>query len=396
MARKVGQIIGRAPRTWLVRVYGGRDAESKKRKYLNKTIHGGLRDAQAHLNRLLSERDLGRNLDSSKQTLNLYLDRWLEVCAKPRLRTKSFEDYKGLLRRYVRPQLGIKLLVSVQPLDIQSLFRELLDRGLAARSIRYSHAVLRSALKQAVRWKLLPTNPAEFVDLPRQTRRSVGVLSVEQARGFMTAIVGHPYEALLGLAMSTGMRPSEYLALTWADIDLVRGTVSVSRTLEWEKGGWQFADTKRSRSRRVIKLQAWVIALLEKHRQSVEGRNDNNPARNLVFVAKCGRPIREPKFVRRYFKPLLRKAGLPNIRLYDLRHTAATLALAAGVSPKIISEQLGHASVAFTLDVYSHVLPHMQDAAAEKVQALLVDPTTTAMPRQAAADRTPVTETSNQ
>jgi integrase len=188
----------------------------------------------------------------------------------------------------------------------------------------------------------------------------------------MAAIVGHPYEALFALAMTTGMRPSEYLALTRADIDLVRGTLSVSRTLEWKKEGWQFADTKRSRSRRVIKLQAWVIALLERHRQSVDGRNDNNPAGDLVFVAKRGGPIRESKFVRRYFKPLLRKAGLPNIRLYDLRHTAATLALAAGVSPKIISEQLGHASVAFTLDVYSHVLPHMQEAAALKVETLLL------------------------
>ncbi|MGD0458194.1 MAG: site-specific integrase [Terriglobia bacterium] len=393
MARKTGQIIGRAPRTWLVRVYVGRDAESKKRKYLNKTIHGGLRDAQAHLNRMLSERDLGRNLDSSKQTLNQYLDRWLEVCAKPRLRTKSFQDYEGLLRRYVRPQLGIKPLVSIQPLDIQSLYRELLDRGLSPRSIRYTHAVLRCALKQAVRWKLLLANSAELVDLPRHSRHRVGVLTVEQARAFITAIKEHPYEALFALAMTTGMRPSEYLALTWPDVDLGRGTVSVSRTLEWRKGGWQFADTKRSRSRRVIKLQVWVIALLEKHRQRVDGRDDDNPARNLVFVAKCGKPIRESKFARRHFKPLLTKAGLPNIRLYDLRHLAATLALAAGVSPKVISEQLGHASVAFTLDVYSHVLPHMQDAAAEKVQALLVDPTT-AMPRQAAADRTPVTETS--
>ena len=102
MARKTGQIIGRAPRTWVVRVYVGRDAETKKRKYLNKTIHGGLRDAQAHLNRMLGERDLGRNLDSSKQTLNQYLDRWLEVCAKPRLRAKSIQDYQGLLRRNVR------------------------------------------------------------------------------------------------------------------------------------------------------------------------------------------------------------------------------------------------------------------------------------------------------
>jgi Phage integrase, N-terminal SAM-like domain len=110
MARKVGQIVGRGPRTWLVRVYNGRDPVTKKRKYLNQTIHGGLRDAQAHLNKILGERDRGRNLDSSKQTLNQYLDRWLEVCAKPRLRARSFQDYEGLLRRYVRPRLGANAL----------------------------------------------------------------------------------------------------------------------------------------------------------------------------------------------------------------------------------------------------------------------------------------------
>ena len=108
MARKVGQIIRRGRRTWLVRVYCGRDVETKKRKYPNQTIHGGLRDAQAHLNKMLSERDRGRKLDSSKQTLNQYLDRWLELCAKPRLRAKSLKDYEGLLRRYVRPGLGTK------------------------------------------------------------------------------------------------------------------------------------------------------------------------------------------------------------------------------------------------------------------------------------------------
>jgi integrase len=371
MARKLGQIVGRGLRTWLVRAYMGRDSETKKRKYLNNTVHGGLRDAQAHLNRMLSERDLGRN---TMQTLNQYLDRWLEACARPRLRAKSFQDYEGLLRRYIRPQLGTKPLASLQAFDIQSLYRDLLDRGLSARTIRYTHAVLRSALKQAVRWKLLLANPAQLVDLPRQTRRGVGVLTVEQARAFIPAMAGHPYDALFALAMTTGMRPSEYLALTWTDIDLVHGTVRVSRTLEWGKGGWQFADTKRPRSRRAIKLQSWVIDLLEQRRQRSASKNAGGPGRDLVFVAKRGGPIRESRFVRRYFKPLLRSAGLPDIRLYDLRHTAATLSLAAGVSPKVVSEQLGHASVAFTLDVYSHVLPHMQEAAAAKVEALLRGP----------------------
>jgi integrase len=200
------------------------------------------------------------------------------------------------------------------------------------------------------------------------------VLTVEQARAFIPAIAGHPYEALFALAMTTGMRPSEYLALAWVDIDFVQGAVRVSRTLEWRRGGWQFADTKRARSRRAIKLQSWVIDLLEQRRQRTAPQTSAGPAQDLVFLAKRGGPIRESRFVWRYFKPLLRSAGLPNIRLYDLRHTAATLSLAAGVSPKVVSEQLGHASVAFTLDVYSHVLPHMQEAAAAKVEALLRGP----------------------
>lgn len=182
MARKVGQIVRRGPRAWLVRAYNGRDPETKKREYLNQTIHGGLRDAQAHLNKMLGERDRARNLNSSKQTLNQYLDRWLEICAKPRLCAKSLQDCEGLLRLYVRPRLGAKALATISPFDIQTLYHELLNRSLSARSIRYTHAVLRSALNQAVCWNLILANPADLVDLPRQDRRRVGVLSIEQAR----------------------------------------------------------------------------------------------------------------------------------------------------------------------------------------------------------------------
>jgi integrase len=130
---------------------------------------------------MLGERDRGRKLDSSKQTLNQYLDRWLELCAKPRLRAKSLKDYEGLLRRYVRPGLGTKALTSISAFDIQTLYGDLLVRGLSARSIRYTHAVLRSALKQATRWNLILSNPADSLDLPqtgptanRSTKRRTG------------------------------------------------------------------------------------------------------------------------------------------------------------------------------------------------------------------------------
>jgi integrase len=370
MARKIGQIIRRGPGTWLVRIYVGRNPETRKRKHIGKFIHGGLRCAQGHLNRMLAERDLGRNIISSRQTVGQYLDHWLDICARPRLRAKSFRDYSTLLARYVRPRLGERRFGELTAAEIQGLYSELLNRKLSPRTIRYTHSVLFSALRQAVRWKLLLTNPAEEVYLPRHSRRRFTVFDVEQARQFITAISGHRYEAVFALAMTTGMRPSEYLALTWSDFDLEHGCVSVSKTLQHRERSWFFEDTKRERSRRTIKLQSWVTTLIRilKEKANVAGAKAND----LVFTSERAGPIHEAKLVERHFKPLLVSAGLPNIRLYDLRHTAATLALAAGVSPKVVSEQLGHASVAFTLEVYSHVLPHMQDEAAMKVEALLM------------------------
>ncbi len=182
MVRKTGQIIRRGPSTWLVRIYVGRDPETRGRKYVGKFIHGGLRSAQAHLNRKLAERDLGRNIRSSRQTVGQYLDHWLDICARPRLRAKSFRDYSSLLARYVRPHLGLRSFGELSPAEIQKLYSELLNRKLSPRTICYTHAVLFSALRQAVRWKLLLTNPAEDVHLPRQPRRRFTVFDVGHAR----------------------------------------------------------------------------------------------------------------------------------------------------------------------------------------------------------------------
>ncbi|MEO6909565.1 MAG: site-specific integrase, partial [Edaphobacter sp.] len=155
----------------------------------------------------------------------------------------------------------------------------------------------------------------EDVELPRQQRRRFTVFDVEQAKQFIAAISGHKYESLFALAMTTGMRPSEYLALTWSDFDLERGTVSISKSLEWRKGGWHVEDTKRERSRRMVKLQNWVVILFRKFEEAASGVRVESG--DLVFTADRGGPIHEAKFVGRYFKPLLLSAGLPNIRLYD-------------------------------------------------------------------------------
>jgi integrase len=375
LARKTGQIVGRGPRRWLVRVFLGRDRETRRRRYHNRTVHGTARRAQEYLTKALRERDLGRGLEGSEITLNEFFDRWLNNAAKPKLRQKSYRSYESLMRRYIRPTLGERLLAAITPLDVQSAYQRLIDRGLSPRTVRYTHAVLRAALHQAIRWRLLLQDPTEGAELPRLGRREMRVLNAEQSRIFLEAALKTHYGPVFAVALTTGMRPSEYLALQWSDIDWDRGTVSVVRTLEKVKGSWRFADTKRDRSRRVIKLQEWVLEMLKgmQARTSQRCKCDSPDAADLVFTTANGRPINSDKLAKQ-FKALLRQLDLPTLRLYDLRHTAATLALSAGVPPKVVAEQLGHASAAFTLDVYSHLLPHMQQEAAAQVEGLLFPP----------------------
>ena len=370
MARKVGQIIARGDRRWLIRVYLGRDYETNKRNYHNRTIHGSMREAQTYLTRKLRERDPGRDLEGAKITLNEYLDRWLETAVRARVRPKTFQDYQGMLHRYVRPILGNRILAGMRPLDLQTMYQQMTDRGLSARTVRYAHVVVKSAMQQAVRWRLLLENPADGLRVPQQPRNEMRALSVDQARTLLKAAEGTKYGPVVAIALTSGMRPSEYLGLKWKDIDWARQTVSVVRSIRRLNGKWCFSDTKRSRSRRPIKLQSWIVALLRDLQTKTSAQDLDPEAPDLVFRTESGQPINADHLAK-HFRSILDLAGLPRIRLYDLPHSAATIALAAGVSPKVVSEQLGHASTAFTLDTYAHVLPHMQDEAAARVEATL-------------------------
>lgn len=202
MARKVGQIISRGDRRWLIRVYLGRDHETKKRNYHNRTIHGPMREAQAYLTRKLRERDLGRDLEGAKITLNEYLDRWIQTVVKPRVREKTWQDYEGMLQRHIRPHLGERVLAAMRPLEFQTTYQKMIERGLSARTVRYTHVVLRSAIRQAVQWRLLLENPADGVKIPQQPRGEMRALTVEQAQTFLKTALATPYGPVLALALT--------------------------------------------------------------------------------------------------------------------------------------------------------------------------------------------------
>ena len=391
MARRSGQITQRGERTWLVRVFMGSEkvvdsntGEPKlnpktgkpviNNKYHNKTIHGSKKDAQAYLNKVLRERDTGTYIEPSRIQLNEYLDEWLDSVAKPRLRDRTYRQYQDMLRLYIRDHLGHLPLNKITPMDVQRVYSILQEKGLAARTIRYAHAVLNSALAQAVKWQFLVRNPVEHVELPRQQKQEMKALSQDEFMQFLEVAKTNKHYVLFMLALNTGMRPEEYLALQWKDIDWDNERLSIQRTLVRRGESWEFAEPKTARGRRLVPLPKHLVQALRTHKKSqTEDRlaapdyEDNG----LVFASEGGQPLYHRNVVRRHFKPLLKKAGLPNsIRLYDLRHTHATILLREGVNPKIVSERLGHASVALTLDTYSHVLPDIQKEVVEKLDAL--------------------------
>jgi integrase len=369
-----GQLVQRGERSWYVRVFLGRDANGQ-RKFHNKTIHGTKKDAQKYLNAVLRELDLGTFVEPSAQSLSQYLEHWLQAAARPRVSTRTADGYEALLRRYVLPTLGLKKLSDIKALDIQAIYAGMLERELSARIVRHTHSALHNALKQAVKWGMLARNPAEWVELPKVPRVERRVLSPEEAIRFLEVAVTAPRGLIFTFALLSGMRPEEYLAVQWRDLDFTRGTITVQRALVRHKGTWSFDEPKTARSRRTIPLQSSLLQQLRQHKreQAAERLKAGSlwEAHDLIFCSEIGTPHSIPNLTYRYFCPLLQQAELPQIRLYDLRHSHATLLLFAEEHPKIVSERLGHSTITLTLDTYSHVLPNMQKCATERLETLL-------------------------
>lgn len=356
----------------------GRGSDGKRR-YMNKTISGKKKDAQDWLNETLTKISTGTFVEPVKLTVDEYLDKWLESAARPRVSERTFADYKEVLKRYVRPKIGSGRLSQLKPLEIQALYSEMGEQGLSPRTIRGTHVVLSSALKQAVRWRMLPLNPAQHVELPKRTRREMKTLSPDEVTKFLKAAKDDTHGLIFAFALATGMRPEEYLALQWKDIDLQKGTATVQRTLCWRRqkgGGWYFGEPKTAQSRRTVPLPASIVRELSHHRtRQAEARLKLGPkyqAFDLVFATATGGPLHSENLANRNFKAIREKAELPTtITPYTLRHTCATLLLLAGENPKVVCERLGHSSIVMTLDTYSHVLPSMQQAATEKLEKML-------------------------
>ena len=370
-----GQLIEKSKNIWLIRIQQrGIDG---KRKSFSETFKGTKTDAEKQLTKKLGELDNGLLNGQSNQTLNEYLDVWLETIARPRLHRRTFEDYKNLMRLHVRDELGNLKLSDLKAIHIQRLYGELqTKKKLAARRIRYVHAVLSSALKKAVELDILPRNVAKLVQLPKETKKEMDVLTEDECGSFLNALKDERLETMFSFALATGLRPEEYLALQWKDIDFAKNTATVRRAvIRLPKSDWYFSEPKTKGSRRTLPLPVTLVKELRTHRRKQnEERLKLGAAwqnHDLVFPSEVGTPSTHSNITQIY-KRILRKAELrTSLRLYDLRHSHATLLLKAGVHAKVVSERLGHSTIALTLDVYSHVLPSMQAEAAAHLETML-------------------------
>jgi integrase len=374
-----GSLKKRSEKSWSIVLYLGRDPITGKKKQSWRTVHGTKKDAERELNRLLHELDTGAYIDPSRLTVGEYLDKWLDY-AKTNVSGKTYERYEGIVRDHLKPALGAHLLTKLQPLHVQAHYSASLkngrkdgrDGGLSAQTVVHHHSVLREALNRAVKWGLVARNVADAVEPPRPEKFEMKAIDETQTAWLIEASERTRLYIPILLAVTTGMRRGEILALRWQDVELGHGFLTVRRSLQQTKaGGLKFKPTKGNRPRPISIPQLLTDALTEHSAQQGARKaafGSDFQDHDLVCCVEDG-AIWKPSAFTSAYRDLLRRRKIRNIRFHDLRHSHASQLLRAGINPKVISERLGHSKVAFTLDVYSHLLPGMQEEAATKTDA---------------------------
>ena len=370
-----GHIRKRSKGSWTLWIDLGRDPETGKRKQQTMTVHGTKRDAERELRATLTRLEEGAYVKPAKLTVGEYLNQWIESYVVTNTSPRTVEGYQLIVRRHLIPNLGTIPLTQLQPSHVQNYYAKALsggrtdgNGGLSARTVLHIHRVLSEALTHAVKWQILIRNVALAVDPPRPKRPEMTTLSEDQVTAFLQAAAGSQYRELFTVAVYTGMRRSELLGLRWKDVDLDLAQLSVTKTLHRTADkGFVFTEPKTAKSRRTIALSPSICILLRKLREyqiaeklllGLKFKDDD-----LVFSKPDGAHY-DPSGVTHAFKRIVKRLGLPHVRLHDLRHTHASLMLKQGIHPKIVSERLGHSNIGITLDTYSHVMPGLQEAAA--------------------------------
>jgi len=355
---------------WQLIIELGRD-ENGTRRWKYESVHGTKGHAKKLLRQRLTELESPDYVEPTDVTFGEFLRSWHADHARHHLSPRAHESNGYMIERHLVPALGAHKLDKLRAMHLEAYYSERLDAGLAPSSVRKHHNIIHAALRHAVRLQLIAVSPADLAVPPRVKRTEMLVLSEEEAGAMLHAADGTHLSMPLLMALATGMRRGELLGLHWSDLDLEAGAATVNRSLQQAYGRLELKEPKTARSRRAVTLPGIVTESLRAHRaeqaRRTLAREPGWTDSEYVLAAPHGGPWKPADFDHawRRFKRRERIA----IRFHDLRHTHATQLLKAGVNIKVISERLGHASISITLDTYSHVMPGMQEEAAEKIDA---------------------------
>jgi len=359
----IGQYKGR----WVARIV----LEDGKRK----AFYGKSRAEVARkLSAAIRDRDAG--LPSAPDNLNVgtYLAQWLEESVKPHNRPSTYKAYESHVRMHLAPAIGSVRLTRLTPQQVERLLAQKLEEGLSATTVNRVRATLRRALNRALKLGLVQRNVASLADAPTPKSKQIEPLTREQAATLLETIEGHRLEPLIVLALATGLRQGEILGLSWTDVDLDSGTLTVRKSLQRIDGERQLVEPKTDRSRRTLTIPSSALRLLRGHQDAQEelrrAAGDAWTDTGLVFTTSTGRPLDGPN-VTRYFQRLVKAAGLPHMRFHDLRHACASFLLAEGASMRVVMEQLGHSQISMTMNTYSHVMPDALEEAAGLLETVI-------------------------
>lgn len=359
-----GSIYQRKNGRWVaqVRIKGERLAKS----------FGTQKECRAWIKLIQVQIENGLHLDATKLGVGEYLNQWLKDI-EGTIKPKTLSQYEGIVRNHLAPKLGMLKLGDLQPYHIQQVYSNLKEKGHSQRNVQLTHSVLHRALVMAERQGLIGRNPVKAITPPKVLQKEMKVLNDNQVRQLLIAAQADRYEALYHLAITTGLRQGELLGLKWGDIDWSANTLQVKRQLQRMKGeGLVFSPPKTKAGLRLVQLGSGGMRLMAEHRkrQDIERQRLDWQENEMVFPSMVGTPTGQ-RNLHKFFKRMLKKAGLPDIRFHDLRYTAATLMLMNGIPLIVVSRRLGHSKPSVTLDIYGHYLPGMQDKAASLMDELV-------------------------
>lgn len=364
---------------WEVTIEMPPDPVTKKRNRTTKTVKGTKKEAEQVMRKLIDEAEKGYHVTNTKITVAEWVQTWLEVYIEPNVSPTTLSRYQGMIKRYIIPMIGSVQVQQLGTLAVQAWVNSLKvsplsGKEMSAATVKHTYHVLKGAMDKAVLAGIIPRSPCQGIMLPKGQKKAAVVYTEAQIKKLIAAAKGTEMELIIDMELCMGLRRGELLGLQWQDVDWKNNKIHIHNNRVVVNGKSLVKEPKTAAGNRTLDVPAPLMQKLREHRtRCAENRlrmGEAYTVTDYIIVHPDGKPI-YPEYVSQLFTKLQERANLPQCRFHDLRHLCASIMLKQGVNVKVAQERLGHADIATTLNIYSHVLPSSAKEAADKIGALV-------------------------